>query len=55
MADPSSMKAIDSFETDFFAIEGLDGFLVTFDMKLTLATSACDIMSLLSKNPSISL
>ena len=50
MVDPSSMKAKNYFETDFFSIGGSDGFVVTFDLKLTLATSACYIMSLITKN-----
>jgi len=50
MNDPSSLKANDYFETDFFAIGNFDGFLVSFDLKLTLATSACSIMSLISNN-----
>jgi len=29
------------FEADFFSIGGSEGFLVMFDLKLTLATSAC--------------
>jgi len=50
MDDPSSLKAKDYFETDFFSIGGSEGFLISFDLKLTLATSACSIMTLITKS-----